>query len=67
MGNQVGQFKVNFHPQRVIKGQALANFIAKFTYSNVAEVTGMANSTEAVKVARVRERDDTIPTKRDAE
>ena len=42
---------MNFHPQTVIKGQALAIFIAKFTYSKTTEVIGMANSIEAAKVA----------------
>ena len=47
---ELGQFIVNIHPPTVIKGQALA----EFTYFNTAEVTGMANSTEAAKVARVK-------------
>ena len=51
----------------VIRGQALADFIAEFTYSNAAEVTGMANSTEPAKAAGVREKDSSIPTKRDVE
>ena len=47
-----------------IKGQALVDFIAEFTYSNTAEVTGIANSAE---VTRVRERKNSVPTDRDAE
>ena len=50
----------------MIKGQALADFIAGFTYSNVAKVIGTANSAEAVKAAK-RERDDSIPIEGDAE
>ena len=46
-----------------IKGQALADFIAEFTYFNTAKVTGTINSTEA---ARVREKENSVPTKRDA-
>ena len=46
---KLGQFEVNFYPQTEIKGQALADFISKFTYSNVVEVIGMANNTEATK------------------
>ena len=49
-----------------IKGQALANFMAEFTYSNATEVTGTANSAEAVKAMRVREREDSVPTEGDA-
>ena len=51
----------------VIKGQALANFIAEFTYSDVVKVTRMTNRVEAAKVAEVRGRDDSVPTKRDTE
>ena len=49
-----------------IKGQALANFIAEFT-SNAAEVIETTNNTEAVKVAEVREKENSVPTKGDAE
>ena len=49
MGNRVGQFDVNYWPRTVIKRQALANFIAEFTYSNITKVAGMIGSTEAVK------------------
>ena len=62
---KLGQFNVNFHSRTAIKGQALADFIAKFTYSNATEVTGTANSTEAAKVAGVREREDYAPTKKE--
>ena len=48
-----------------IKGQA--NFIAKLTYSNTAEVTMMANSTEATKEAGVRKKENSVLTERDAE
>ena len=57
---------MNFRPQTVIKGQFLADFIVEFTYSNIAEVTGMANSTEAVKAAGVREKENSVPTEGDA-
>ena len=50
-----------------IKGQVLADFIAKFTYSNTPEVTGTTNSTEVVKVAAVREKENSVPTEGDAE
>ena len=63
----MGQFKVNFYPRIVIKGQALADFIAEFTYSNVVEVIGMTNSAEAKKAAGVRERENSVPIVGDAE
>ena len=50
-----------------IKGQALTDFIAEFTYSNAAEVTETANNTEAVMVAGVKEREDSVPIERDTE
>ena len=33
----------------VIKEQALVDFIVEFAYTNATEVTGMANSAEAMK------------------
>ena len=51
----------------MIKKQALADFIAEFTYSNTTEVTGMVNSTKAVKATRVREKENSVPTERDTE
>ena len=51
----------------MIKGQPLVDFIAKFTYSNAAEVTGTANNTEVAKAARVREKENFVPIKGDAE
>ena len=61
------QFEMNFHPRMAIKGQALAEFIAEFTYSNTTKVTGMTNNTEAAKATRVREREDSIPIEGDTE
>ena len=37
---ELGHFDVNILPQMAIKGQALIDFIAEFTYSNAAEVLG---------------------------
>ena len=45
---ELGQFEIKFCPQKTIKGQALANFVVEFTYSNVAEVIGMASSVEEI-------------------
>ena len=51
----------------MIKGQALADFIVEFTYSNTAEVTGMTNGAEAAKAAKVGGREDTVRIERDIE
>ena len=64
---ELGQFDVNFHPRTAIQGQVLANFIAKFTYSNTAEVIGTTDSAEAAKPVGVRGKKDSVPTEGDAE
>ena len=46
---ELGQVDVNYRPRTVIKGQALANSTAEFTYSDTTEVAGMVNNVEAVK------------------
>ena len=51
----------------MIKGQALVDFIAEFTYSNTAEVSRTDNSTEGAKAVGVREKENFIPTEGDAE
>ena len=48
-----------------IKGQALVDFIAEFTYSNAAEVTRMVNNTEAMKASRVRKKEINVLTEGD--
>ena len=58
---------MNFRPRTMIKGQALVVFIAEFTYSNVAEVIGMASNAEAVKAVEVGGREDSVPIEGDAE
>ena len=58
---------MNFCPQIVIKGQALADFIAAFIYSNDVEVTGIVNNAEAAKATEVREEENSVPTEGDAE
>ena len=64
---ELGQFDVNFRSRTPIKGQTLADFIAEFTYSNVTEVTGTVDDTEAAKAARVRGRKNSEPTEGDSE
>ena len=52
MAIKLGQFDVNYHPRTVIKGQALANFIAEFTYADTTEVARTTKGVEAVKVVQ---------------
>ena len=67
MGDRVGAVRSKLSPLNDDKRTSLSDFIAEFTFSNAAKVTGTANSTEAAKAAGVRERDDSVPTKGDAE
>ena len=58
---ELRQFDVNLHPRMIIKGQALTDFIVEFTYTDTAEVTGMANNVEVAKVAEaLREKNSTL-------
>ena len=41
---------MNFHPRTTIKGQALPNFIAEFTYTDTTEVARTTDIAEATKV-----------------
>ena len=58
---------MNFRPRTTIKGQASADFIAEFTYSNSTEVTRMTNNVEGAKAVGERGREDSVPTEGDAE
>ena len=51
----------------MIKRQTLAKFIAEFSYSNTAEVTGMTNNAETAKAVGVKEKDNSVPTEGDPE
>ena len=48
-----------------IKGQALAKFIAEFTYINTSIATGIANDVEAVKVVEVGNDENSITDQED--
>ena len=61
---ELGQFEVNFCPRTTIKGQALADFMAEFTYSNTAKATTTTNSIEVVKVVRGREKRELCTSRR---
>ena len=64
---KLGQFDVNFHPRTTIKGQALANFIAKFTYADIAEVIGTTKEAKVTKVVEERGRENSKPRERDTQ
>ena len=51
---ELGQFNVNFCPRTVIKGQALADLIAKFTYVSTAEVARTTANTKVAKLVEAR-------------
>ena len=57
---------MNFHLRTAIKGQTLADFIAEFTYSNAAKVTGTTDGVKAAKAVGVRGRKDSVPIEGDA-
>ena len=50
---ELSQFDICYSPRTTIKGQALADFIAEFTYSNITEVAGIANGFEAAKEVEI--------------
>ena len=50
-----------------IKGQALADFIAEFTYANTAKLAGTANIVEAAKVVEAQGEKNFVLVKWDAE
>ena len=61
------QFDVNFCPQKAIKGQALVDFIAKFTYVDIVKVAGMVDIAEATKVVEAHGEKNSALSKGDAE
>ena len=42
----LGQFDMNFHPRTTIKEQALADFIAEYTYAVTGEAAKMVEAQE---------------------
>ena len=51
---------MNFRPRTVIKGQALANFIAEFTNADTAELVGTTDNPEVAKVAEAQEENSAL-------
>ena len=62
---ELGQFDVNFCPRTAIKKQALADFIAEFTYVDAAKVAGIVDNAEVVKVAKAQGEKNFAPSKGD--
>ena len=58
---------MNFHLQTAIKGQALVDFIVKFTYADTVEVVGMTDIAEAAKVVVAQGETNSALVKRDVE
>ena len=50
-----------------IKGQALANFVAEFTYADITEITGMTNNAEAVKGVEMGNGETSVIRQEDAD
>ena len=67
MDDRVGQFDVNYHPRMTIKGQAMTDFIAEFTYASTAKVAGMKNDAEAAKVVEVRDNKGSARTQKETQ
>ena len=51
----------------VIKGQALADFIAEFTYADTTEIAGTIRGTKVEKVVERGDGENSTPTKGDIE
>ena len=64
---ELGQFDVYFFPRMAIKGQVLADFMAEFTYANTTEIAGTVDGTEAVKVVKVGDKENSTPTQEDTQ
>ena len=59
---ELGQFDIDYKPRTEIKGQALADFIAEFTYYNTTKVVGTTDIADAMK--EVEMKGDGTTTKR---
>ena len=64
---KLGQFNVNFCPRMEIKSEALADFIAKLTYTDTAKVVGTTDNIEVAKVAEALRGKNSTLAKEDAE
>ena len=62
---ELEQINMNFCPWTTIKGKALANFIAEFTYTDTAEAVGTTDNIEAAKVVKAQGEKNSTPTKED--
>ena len=57
---------MNFHSQTTVKGQALVDFIAEFTYVDTIEATGTTDIVEATKMVEVQGEKNSALMKGDA-
>ena len=67
MGDRVGAIRRELSPPTIIKGQALANFITEFTYTNPTEVAGTTDNVKTVKVVEAQRKKDSTLAKEDTE
>ena len=62
MGDRVGAVRHELPPENGNPWQALADFIAEFTYANTTEVVRTANDAKAAKVVKVGDKENSTPT-----
>ena len=60
---ELGQFDVNYRPRTTIKGHALADFIAEFTYVDTNEVAGTTRGAATTKVVETGNGENFAPGK----
>ena len=59
---ELSQFKISYKPQTTIKAQALAYFIAEFTFVETAKLARIAYAIEATKVVEMVKNEATAKT-----
>ena len=59
MGNRAGEFNIKFMPRTAIKGQAIADFAAKFMYPTKA--LGVTTDTSSTSEGRTKDDEPTDP------
>ena len=64
---ELGQFDVSYSPRMAIKGQAIADFIAEFTYFDTTEVASTTDYVEAVKGVETEKGTMSVARQKDAD
>ena len=64
---KLGQFDVNFCPRTTIKGQALVNFIAEFTYVSTTEIARTTYNAKVVKAVEARDKEGSAPSQEETQ